>query len=228
MSMRASAARYARALLDVAIKESDPERAEQELAAFVDLVRTNADLQRTLANPVVSAADKRAIVQQILERLQPTTPVGKLRAAARLARPAGAVAGSPRRLPRTADGVSERAARRGDDRRAAVAGACRAAAAASRQRHRPHDHHDDEGRCLDHRRRGRLESAARCTTAAWRRGSPKSAIGSNSDSERRPRRLRQESYGYQSRRNLQDHSRPNRQPRGRGRRRRSRQRDLAR
>jgi F-type H+-transporting ATPase subunit delta len=78
MSMRASAARYARALLDVANKESDPERAEQELAAFVDLVRTNPDLQRALANPVVSAADKRAIVQQILERLRPTTPVGKL------------------------------------------------------------------------------------------------------------------------------------------------------
>jgi F-type H+-transporting ATPase subunit delta len=78
MSMRASAARYARALLDVAIKESDPERANQELAAFVDLVRTNPDLQRTLANPVVSAADKRAIVQQILERQSPTTPVGKL------------------------------------------------------------------------------------------------------------------------------------------------------
>ena len=78
MSMRASAARYARALLDVANKESDPERAEQELAAFVDLVRTNPDLERALANPVVSAADKRAIVQQILERLKPTTPVGKL------------------------------------------------------------------------------------------------------------------------------------------------------
>jgi len=78
MSMRASAARYARALLDVAIKESDPERAEEELAAFVDLVRTNPDLQRTFANPVVSAADKRAIVQQIVERQKPTTPVGKL------------------------------------------------------------------------------------------------------------------------------------------------------
>jgi F-type H+-transporting ATPase subunit delta len=78
MSMRASAARYARALLDVAIKESDPDRAEQELAAFVDLVQKNPDLQRALANPVVPAADKRAVVQQILERLQPTTPTGKL------------------------------------------------------------------------------------------------------------------------------------------------------
>jgi F-type H+-transporting ATPase subunit delta len=78
MSMRASAARYARALLDVANNESDPDRAEQELAAFVDLVHGNPDLQRTFANPVVSAADKRAVVQQILDRQQPTTPAGKL------------------------------------------------------------------------------------------------------------------------------------------------------
>jgi F-type H+-transporting ATPase subunit delta len=78
MSMRASAARYAKALLDVAIKESDPERAEQELATFVDLVRQNPELQRTLANPVVPAADKRAIAQHSLERLTPTTPSGKL------------------------------------------------------------------------------------------------------------------------------------------------------
>jgi F-type H+-transporting ATPase subunit delta len=78
MSMRSSAARYARALLDVAIKESDPERAGQELAAFVDVVQRHPDLQRALANPVVSADDKRAVVQQILDRLQPSTPAGKL------------------------------------------------------------------------------------------------------------------------------------------------------
>ncbi|HKE86206.1 MAG TPA: ATP synthase F1 subunit delta [Vicinamibacterales bacterium] len=78
MSMRASAARYARALLDVAIKESDPERAERELATFVDLVGTHPELQRVIANPVVSAADKRRVVQQLVARLQLTTPVAKL------------------------------------------------------------------------------------------------------------------------------------------------------
>lgn len=78
MSMRASAARYAKALLDVAITESDPDRAEQELAAFVDLVHSHPELERTLANPVVSAASKRAIVEQLLARLKPVTPVGKL------------------------------------------------------------------------------------------------------------------------------------------------------
>ena len=78
MRMRASAARYARALLDVAINESDPERAEQELAAFVDLVERHPELARVLANPVVSAADKRAVVQQLVGRLELTTPVAKL------------------------------------------------------------------------------------------------------------------------------------------------------
>jgi F-type H+-transporting ATPase subunit delta len=78
MSMRASAARYARALFDVALKDSDPERAEQELAAFVDLIQQHPDLQRTLANPVVSASDKRAVVHKILERLRPVSPAGKL------------------------------------------------------------------------------------------------------------------------------------------------------
>jgi len=78
MSMRASAARYARALLDVAIKESDPERAGHELAAFVDVVTRHPDLERVLANPVVSASDKRAVVQQVVERLQLSTPAAKL------------------------------------------------------------------------------------------------------------------------------------------------------
>jgi F-type H+-transporting ATPase subunit delta len=78
MSMRASAARYARALLDISITESDPIAAEKDLAAFVDLVQRHPDLQRALANPVVSATAKRAVVQQLLERTQPTAPAGKL------------------------------------------------------------------------------------------------------------------------------------------------------
>jgi F-type H+-transporting ATPase subunit delta len=78
MSMRASAARYARALLDVAIKESDPERAGQELEAFVDVVKRHRDLERVFANPVIPAADKRAVVQQVVQRLQFSTPAAKL------------------------------------------------------------------------------------------------------------------------------------------------------
>ena len=78
MSKRTSAARYARALLDVAVSESTEDRAGRDLATFADLVRANPELQRTLANPVVAAADKRAVVQQLVDRLQPVAPVGKL------------------------------------------------------------------------------------------------------------------------------------------------------
>jgi len=78
MSMRASAARYAKALFDVASTESTPEQAEKELTTFADLVRAHADLQRTLTNPAVPVAGKRGIVQQLLDRQQPSTPVRKL------------------------------------------------------------------------------------------------------------------------------------------------------
>src|SRR3970040_955515 len=78
MSMRTSAARYARALLDVAIKEADPEEPAQDLAGFVELVHGHPELQRTLANPVVPAGAKAAVVQQILDRLRLSSPVGKL------------------------------------------------------------------------------------------------------------------------------------------------------
>jgi F-type H+-transporting ATPase subunit delta len=78
MSRRSSAARYARALFDVTIKESDPVAAENDLAGFVDLVQRSQDLQRMLANPVVSANAKRAVVLQLLERSQPVAPLAKL------------------------------------------------------------------------------------------------------------------------------------------------------
>jgi len=78
MTMRASAARYARALLDVTISETDPGQAEQELAAFAAVLEQHQDLQAALLNPAVPAAGKRAVIQALLERLQPSAPVGKL------------------------------------------------------------------------------------------------------------------------------------------------------
>jgi len=78
MSTRASAARYARALLEVAIAESNPETAERDLTQFVDLLPGHPDLQRLFANPAVSAGAKRGVVQQLVDRLRPVSPVGKL------------------------------------------------------------------------------------------------------------------------------------------------------
>lgn len=78
MSMRASAARYAKALLDVTIAEDDPARAEQQLTAFAALLAQYANLQGALTNPAVPAASKRGVVQQLLDRQQPSAPVSKL------------------------------------------------------------------------------------------------------------------------------------------------------
>jgi F-type H+-transporting ATPase subunit delta len=78
MSTRASAARYAKALFDIAITESTPEQAEKELTAFSDLVRAHADLRLALGSPAVPAARKRAVVGELLDRQQPSSPVRKL------------------------------------------------------------------------------------------------------------------------------------------------------
>jgi F-type H+-transporting ATPase subunit delta len=78
MSTRASAARYAKALFDVASAEFTPEQAEQELVAFADLVAAHDDLRQALASPAIPAARKRAVVAQLLDRQQPSGPVRKL------------------------------------------------------------------------------------------------------------------------------------------------------
>lgn len=78
MSTRASAARYARALLDVVLQEGNPEQVEQELTAFADLVARMPQLQRVFANPVVAAAAKRGVVEGLLARVTVSAPLGKL------------------------------------------------------------------------------------------------------------------------------------------------------
>ena len=78
MSTRASAARYAKALFDVAMSESTPEQAELQLTAFFDLVQGHSDLRQVLVSPAIPAARKRAMVAELLERLQPSSPVRKL------------------------------------------------------------------------------------------------------------------------------------------------------
>jgi F-type H+-transporting ATPase subunit delta len=78
MSSRASATRYAKALFDVALKESDPAQAERDLAAFADLMSSNPDLQGVLTNPGVPLAGKRAVTETLTKRLNVIPPVGKL------------------------------------------------------------------------------------------------------------------------------------------------------
>jgi F-type H+-transporting ATPase subunit delta len=78
MNTRASAARFARALLDVVIKEANPEQVEQQLDAFVDLLGRNPDLQKALTNPAVPVAGKRGIVESLASRLEMAAPAAKL------------------------------------------------------------------------------------------------------------------------------------------------------
>ena len=78
MSTRASAARYARALLDVVIKEGNPEQVQQELTAFADLLVQHPNLEKALTNPAVPVTGKRGIVKELATRLSLSSPLAKL------------------------------------------------------------------------------------------------------------------------------------------------------
>ena len=75
MTSRAAALRYARALFDVAQKESDIEQVSRGLASFVALLSGHELLSRTLSNPSIPAARKRAVVEQLLGRFESQSPV---------------------------------------------------------------------------------------------------------------------------------------------------------
>lgn len=72
------ASRCARALLDVAGTDGNPERIDEELSAFVDLVARTPDLQKALTNPAVPVSAKRGILEQLLPRLTLSPPLAKL------------------------------------------------------------------------------------------------------------------------------------------------------
>lgn len=77
MSTRGSAARYARALFDVALQESIADRVEADLAAFASLAASHPSLQSALTHPAIPAARKRALIEALASRLGLSTPVAK-------------------------------------------------------------------------------------------------------------------------------------------------------
>ena len=79
MTNRTAAIRYARALLDVVVKEqADPQAAESELATFVGLFKEHPTLEKVLLNPAVPVPRKRAAVVELVKTLQMSSVVGKL------------------------------------------------------------------------------------------------------------------------------------------------------
>ena len=78
MSIRTSATRYARALLDVALKESDPQKVERDLTSFVEAVDSSADLKRAITSPRIPAATRRQVVDAISQKIGMEAPAAKL------------------------------------------------------------------------------------------------------------------------------------------------------
>ena len=79
MTNKTAANRYARALVEVALKEGvDLDGIERQLAAFADLFRQHPTLEKVLLNPAVPTPRKRAAVTQLIERGAMLPIVGKL------------------------------------------------------------------------------------------------------------------------------------------------------
>ena len=69
MTNKTAALRYARALLDVAVKERAPlDAIGDELAAFVDLFKQNPSLEKVMLHPAVPVQRKRAVMVVLIER----------------------------------------------------------------------------------------------------------------------------------------------------------------
>jgi F-type H+-transporting ATPase subunit delta len=79
MTNRTAATRYARAVLDVAIKEqANLEQIERELVDFAALLDAQPVLKKVLLNPAVPVPRKRAAMVALLERVTVSSIVSKL------------------------------------------------------------------------------------------------------------------------------------------------------
>jgi F-type H+-transporting ATPase subunit delta len=79
MTNKTAAIRYARALLDVAVKEKAAlDQIGDELAAFVDLFKQNPALEKVMLNPAVPVPRKRAAMTQLVDRARLLPILSKL------------------------------------------------------------------------------------------------------------------------------------------------------
>jgi F-type H+-transporting ATPase subunit delta len=76
---RAAADRYARALLDVALKErADVDQVLGDLTGAASLFETHVPLRDVMVNPAVPAPRKHAAMQELVDRTRPAPMVGRL------------------------------------------------------------------------------------------------------------------------------------------------------
>jgi F-type H+-transporting ATPase subunit delta len=78
MSLRTSASRYAKALLDVVVQESDPAQIERELSDIVEVMSQHGELRRAMTNPAVPQHARLGVVRALVERARVQPPLAKL------------------------------------------------------------------------------------------------------------------------------------------------------
>lgn len=79
MTTKTAAIRYARALVDVAVREkSDLRRIEDDLSSFIELLAGHPALKKILLNPAVPVPRKQAAVKALTARLGVTPIAQKL------------------------------------------------------------------------------------------------------------------------------------------------------
>jgi F-type H+-transporting ATPase subunit delta len=79
VTRHAAATRYARALFDVALRESDVAKIGDELTGFVGLIQSHEVLATVFANPAIPGSRKAALVKALIERAGPlSAPLSKL------------------------------------------------------------------------------------------------------------------------------------------------------
>lgn len=78
MSLRPSATRYAKALFEVALAESDPARVETDLATIVGAMNEHADLRHALLHPAVAPAARINVMRALTAQAGLQPPVAKL------------------------------------------------------------------------------------------------------------------------------------------------------
>jgi len=78
MSARTSATRYAKALLDVVVKESDPAQVERDLTTIVSATTGHDELRRVITSPSTPHSARVSVMQALAERAQVQRPVARL------------------------------------------------------------------------------------------------------------------------------------------------------
>jgi len=71
MSVTAVARRYAEALADVAVERNQVEQIDANLRLFAGMIESSRELRETFASPIISLADKRRVLDALIDRVLP-------------------------------------------------------------------------------------------------------------------------------------------------------------